>query len=255
MTIKQQNPKKHNDPLVKLSVLDVIQKAKDVCTFQLDNSDGQLAPHKPGMFLKVCLNINETEVWRSFTISSSPLCPDKIDLTIKRNRLGQAGNYMFEHVTPGDQIYVKGPLGQFYFDQEQHTDPVILLCAGIGITPMMSIIRFLSDSKQYHPCYLFYGDRTDQSAIFDQEIRELNTEMPDFHYFLSLSEPASDWPGYRGRLNSEFVMSKIPQILQSHYFLCGPKRFNQEFECQLLEVGVSQSLIHREQFHKKRKPE
>ncbi len=224
MTIKQQKNEILIEPLVTLSVLDVIQEAEEVRTFRLDNSKGQFALHKPGMFLKVCLNIRGKEVWRSFTISSSPLRPDRIDLTIKRNSQGQVGNYMFEQVAQGDRIRVKGPLGQFYFDQEQHVDPVILLCAGIGITPIMSIIRYLSDSKQNHPCYLFYGDRTVRSVIFDQEIRELNTQIPEFHYFLSLSEPAPHWPGYRGRLNLDFVLSKIPQAIPVTLFsLWSPK--------------------------------
>jgi len=254
MTIfKQQDRKTENEQLVALSVIDVLQEAEDVCTYRLNNSEGLLAPHKPGMFVKVCLNIDEAEVWRSFTISSSPTRPDRIDLTIKRNRQGQVGNYFFEHVRPGSKIHLKGPLGQFYFDQDQHTEPLVLLCAGIGITPMMSIVRSLYDSKQTNPCYLFYGARTHRDVIFDQETRQLITQMPEFHYFLTLSQPAPQWLGYCGYLNFDFVLSKIPQIPSSRFFLCGPKGFNQDFEEQLLTAGVPQSVIHTEQFHKKRK--
>jgi len=252
---KQPDSKKLNEELTTLFVIDVLQEADDVCTFRLDNSARKLAPHKPGMFVKVCLNINEEEVWRSFTISSSPTRPDRIDLTIKRNRQGQVGNYFFEHVGPGSKIPVKGPLGQFYFDPNLHTESIVLLCAGIGITPMMSIVRNLCDSKLNNPCYLFYGARTHRDIIFDHETRKLITQMPGFQYFLTLSQPAPHWLGYCGYLNFDFILSKIPQVPVPRFFLCGPGSFNQDFEEKLLAIGVPQSLIHTEQFHKKRKPE
>ncbi|WP_298864690.1 ferredoxin reductase [uncultured Gimesia sp.] len=253
MNFKQLEFKKHNDPLVALSVTDVIQETDDVRTFRLDNSKGVLSPHKPGMFVKVCLNIKGENVWRSFTISSSPLHPKQIDLTIKRNPRGVAGNYFFEHISPGSEIKIKGPLGRFFYDRELHTEPVVLLCAGIGITPMMSIVRFLSDIKQNSPCALFYGARSHLDIIFDQETKQFISELPGFQYFLTLSQPSPQWLGNCGHLNIDFIQTKIPQFLRSRFFLCGPRHFNQEFEEQLLGSGVPQSLIHCELFHKKRK--
>lgn len=89
----QQDCKIHKDQLISLPVTKVIQEADDVCTFRLDNSQGLIPPHQPGMFVKVCLDINGVEVWRSFSISSSPHQRERIDLTIKRNHAGQVGNY------------------------------------------------------------------------------------------------------------------------------------------------------------------
>ncbi|QDT42893.1 Ferredoxin--NAD(P)(+) reductase (naphthalene dioxygenase/salicylate 5-hydroxylase ferredoxin-specific) [Gimesia alba] len=251
---QQQDFKKQNEQLVSLPVIEVIQEAEEVRTFRLDNLAEQLAPHKPGMFVKICLNINGAKVWRSFSISSSPLHPERIDLTIKRNPLGQVGNYFFDHIGPGSNILVKGPLGKFYFDPQEHTEPLVLLCAGIGITPMISMVRYLKEAELNNPCYLFYGARTHNDIIFDEETRSLITELPDFHYFLTLSQPAPHWLGYCGYLNSDFVLSKIPQVQMSRFFLCGPRRFNQDFEISLLENGVPHEMIHSEQFHKNRKP-
>lgn len=253
MNFSQPDVKNQNETLVALSVTDVIQESEDVRTFRLDNSAGLLATHKPGMFVKVCLDINGNVVWRSFTISSSPRNPDRIDLTIKRNDSGEVGNCFFNHIIPGSEIKIKGPSGQFFFDEERHAEPVVLLCAGIGITPMMSMVRFLSESKSHGDCVLFYGAKTYKETIFDPEIRKLSTTRTGFKYFLTLSQPAPQWLGYCGQLNFEFIQAKISQTLDSRFFLCGPRQFNQEFKKQLLSAGVSQSLIHSEQFHKKRK--
>ncbi|QDU11149.1 ferredoxin reductase [Gimesia aquarii] len=252
---QQQNSKKQDEQLLALSVIEVVQEADEVRTFRLDNSKGIFPIHKPGMFAKVCLNIDGNEVWRSFSISSSPLQPEKIDLTIKRNSHGQVGNYFFEQIRPGCRLLLKGPLGRFYYDQEQYREPLVLLCAGIGITPMMSIVRYLKDLNQNRLCYLFYGARTHKDIIFDEETRQLITQMPGFHYCLTLSQPAPHWLGYCGYLNFEFMQSKVSQLLASRFFLCGPNRFNQDFEEQLLEAGVPQTLIHSEQFHKTRRPQ
>ena len=248
-----QDSKKQNDNLVALCVRDVIKEADDVRTFRFDNSEGLLSPHKPGMFVKVCLNINGDEVWRSFTISSSPLHPERIDFTIKRNHQGEVGNYFFEHIGLGNEIKIKGPLGQFFYDQDLHTEPVVLLCAGIGITPMMSIARYLSETKQTIACSLFYGARSQRDLIFDQEARQLTKQSPGFQYFLTLSQPSPQWLDDCGHLNFEYVKSKISQAPLFRYFLCGPGKFNQNFEEQLLAAGVPDTLIHSEQFHKKRK--
>lgn len=253
MNFSQLDIKRQNETLVALSVIDVIQESEDVRTFRLDNSTGFLATHKPGMFVKVCFDINGNEVWRSFTISSSPRNPDRIDLTIKRNCSGEVGNCFFNHIIPGSEIKIKGPSGQFFFDEELHTEPVVLLCAGIGITPIMSIVRFLSESNSRRDCILFYGARTHPESIFDSELRSLSTSMPGFQYYLTLSQPSPQWSGYCGQLNFDFIRAKISQTLVSRFFLCGPRQFNQEFEKQLLSAGVSQSLIHCEQFRKKRK--
>ncbi|WP_339728047.1 ferredoxin reductase [uncultured Gimesia sp.] len=250
---KQQDSKKQNEQLVSLPVIEVIQEADEVRTFRVDNSEGRVAVHKPGMFVKVCLNINGEDVWRSFSISSSPLHPERIDLTIKRNPLGQVGNYFFDQIGPGSKLLLKGPLGNFYFDPQEHTEPLVLLCAGIGITPMISIVRYLNQSNRSKPCYLFYGARSHQDIIFDEETRKLITEMPEFHYYLTLSQPAPHWLGYCGHLNFDFILSKIPQIPTPRFFLCGPRQFNQDFEKQLFEAGVPHELVHSEQFHKKRK--
>ncbi|QDT26585.1 Stearoyl-CoA 9-desaturase electron transfer partner [Gimesia panareensis] len=250
---KPEDERKQNEKLVTLSVCDVIQEADDVCTFRLDNQAGLLSPHQPGMFIKVCLDIRGNEVWRSFSISSSPFQPEQIDLTIKRNREGQASNYFFEQVQRGSQIRLKGPLGQFYYDPELHTEPLVLLCAGIGITPMMSIVRYLKDLDQNRACFLFYGARTHQDIIFDQETRQLMTQLPGFHYFLTLSQPVPHWLGYCGHLNFDFIISRIPQVTSCRFFLCGPREFNQEFSDRLQETGAPSELIHSEQFHKKRK--
>ncbi len=249
----QQDSKIHKDQLISLPVTNIIQEADDVCTFRLDNSQGLIPPHQPGMFVKVCLDINGMEVWRSFSISSSPHQRERIDLTIKRNHAGQVGNYFFDHIQVGSHVFLKGPLGQFYFDPAQHVEPVILLCAGIGITPMMSIVRYLHATNVNRICYLFYGARTHRDIIFDQETRDLITEMPDFHYFLTLSQPVPHWLGYCGQLNFDFMISKIPQVELSRFFLCGPRNFNQDFTLRLLEMGVPHELIHSEQFHKKNK--
>jgi len=253
MIYKQPDFKTINDHLVALSVKDVLQETDDVRTFRLDNSKGLIALHKPGMFIKVCLEIKGDKLWRSFSISSSPLHPEIIDLTIKRNQQGEVGNYFFEQIVPGGEINLKGPLGQFFYDPDLQPEPVVLLCAGIGITPMMSIVRYLSEIKQNNTCALFYGASSHRDIIFDEETRKLSTMMPDFQYFLTLSQPSPQWLGYCGRLNFEFIQPKISQTLQSRFFLCGPGQFNQELEAHLLAAGVPQSFIHSEQFHKKRK--
>ncbi|MGE5193504.1 MAG: precorrin-3B synthase, partial [Deltaproteobacteria bacterium] len=84
--------------LATLKVLEVIQETPDVKTFRLDNSRGEIPRHRPGQFLKVRATLEGREVWRSFTISSSPSTPDRLDLTVKRNPAGELSNHLHDSI-------------------------------------------------------------------------------------------------------------------------------------------------------------
>jgi len=232
-----------------LPVQGVIQETPDVRTFRLDNSAGRIPLDFPGRFAKVCVSVDGRDVWRSFTISSSPTDAGTIDLTIKRNPDGVVSNALFENVAPGSSLKIKAPLGGFFFDPERHTEPLVLVSAGSGITPMMSIARFLRQTNNDLPCTFFYGARTAADVIFHEECRKMSGERPSFRYSVTLSQPAEQWDGPRGRLDFETVREQVPDIPGCRYFLCGPNDLMDSFRAALEQSGVPSERIHTEQFH------
>ena len=233
-----------------LQVIDIIQEADDVKTFRLDNAAQVIPFDLPGKFAQVCVNIDSEDVWRSFTISSSPAQPKTLDLTIKLNPSGTVSRYLFEEVQPGDRIKLKGAQGGFYFDPAEHIQPLVLISAGSGITPMMSIARYLHDSKNNLPCTFLYGARTEKDLLFDTELQALVNDRERFIYCPTLSQPEPPWESSTGRLQIQHVEQNVADICGSRYFLCGPNSMMEHFQNELLKRGVPPDQIHTEQFHK-----
>jgi ferredoxin-nitrite reductase len=235
--------------LASLKVLEVIQETPDVKTFRLDNSGGDIPRHRPGQFVKVRATLDGREVWRSFTISSSPDTLDRLDLTIKRNPAGEFSNHLHDVIEAGSLLTVKGPQGGFFFDGETHCEPLVLISAGSGITPMMSILRHLADTASPLSCTFLHGARTAADIIFHDECRRLAGLLPGLNYQVALSQPADAWDGLRGRLTFETVHEIVGDLAVSRYFLCGPGDFMLALQQPLVEAGVPAARIHTEQFH------
>jgi ferredoxin-nitrite reductase len=232
-----------------LRVSEVIEEAPDVRTFRLDNRDGILQLDHPGKFLKVCIPADGGEVWRSFTISSSPARPDYLDLTIKLNLSGIVSRWLFDEARPGVELKLKGPQGGFFFDPARHSEPLVLVSAGSGATPMMSIARFIEARGLATACTFVHGARRECDILFRQECERLAAVLPGFKYQVTLSQPHHDWCGARGRLDAAWLLSHLNDPAACRYFLCGPSDFMDLLSARLAAAGVPGDRIHTEQFH------
>jgi len=236
------------------TVLDVIQETPDVRTFRLDNSDGSIPFDFPGQFAKVCIPGDDGDIRRSFTISSSPSDKRHLDLTIKLNPDGLVTPYLFEHIKPGGTIKLKGAQGGFFFDASRHSEPLVLVSAGSGVTPMMSIARTLAATNANRPCVFLYGARTPTDLIFHEECKKLAAAHSWFRYVASLSQPENHWEGESGRVDFNLLSSLIETLAACRFFLCGPNEFMESLQVSLTAAGVSADQIHVEQFHKLKMP-
>lgn len=238
-----------------LPVLEVIHETPDVRTFRLDNREAGVPFDLPGKFARICVPGEDgKDVWRSFTISSSPTKKDQLDLTIKLNPAGCASRYLFERITPGSVLRLKGAQGGFYFDPARHAEPLVLISAGSGITPMLSIARFLEATGSDAPCTFLYGARTPADIIGHDECLRLAEERPSFRYFVTLSQPGETWQGERGRLEFRHVAQMVEDVAACRCFLCGPNEFMQTLQAALLSAGVGPERIHTEEFHAPKTP-
>jgi ferredoxin-NADP reductase len=233
-----------------LPVVEVIEETHDTKTFRLDNSKCQLAVHRAGQFVKVCVPVAGGEVWRSFTLSSSPARAEVLALTVKRNPAGEVSSYLHDRISAGSELKIKGPLGGFYFDPFQHTEPLVLVSAGSGVTPMLAIARYLADTQATLPVVFLHGARSEADIIGGRECLRLAERLPGLRYHVALSQPAPAWSGLRGRLSIGMIRDLAPNLARSRFFVCGPASFNDDLTAALLAAGVAAGRIHTEQFHK-----
>ena len=240
--------------LATLRVVQVIQETPDVKTFCLDNSSQEIPPHCPGQFVKICAQIEGRETWRSFTISSAPTAKGRLEITIKRNPAGELSNFLHDGIEPGGSLTIKGPQGGFFFDADAHAEPLVLISAGSGITPMMAILRNLYDIGSTLKCTFIHGARAPADIIFHDECQRLAGVMPNLRYEVTLSQPSESWTGLCGRLDFEVVRDAVPDLAGGRYFLCGPGDFMDALRESLVAAGVPAKRIHTEQFQKTGQP-
>jgi len=208
---------------------------------------------KPGQFLTFQWMIDGRRVRRSYTVSSSPAHENYVEITPKRMENGCVSVFLNERAKPGLAVEASGPYGQFYFDETLHKS-VVLIAAGSGITPMISMLRYIDDLELATAVTLLYCVRTSADIIFETELSRLSRSLPNFKYELCLSRPDPTWKGRSGRLTEEFVSESLTDLDSPTFFLCGPKGFMDNARHVLLALGVAPDRILQESFGENKSP-
>jgi predicted ferric reductase len=151
-----------------------------------------------------------------------------------------------QKVEVGRRIYLDGPYGAFTIGNP--ADMHVLIAGGIGITPMMSMIRTLADRGDKRPLVLLYGSRDWESITFREELEALQARL-DLKVVHVLSQPPADWQGEHGRLDVGVLMRHLPPDYAEHeYFICGPNPMMDAIEAALGELEVPISKYHSERY-------
>jgi ferredoxin-NADP reductase len=235
-----------NNPMT-LLLVQTEQQTHDTRTlrFQVPNQKRFCA--KPGQFLTFQWTVDGQRVPRSYTISSSPVHQNYIEITPKRMENGCVSVFLNEHAKPGLVVEARGPYGQFYFDETLHKS-IVLIAAGSGITPMISMLSYIDDLKLANPVTLVYCVRTRADIIFQDELVRLARSLPHFTYEVCLSQPDPNWKGHSGRLTEEMVSQHLTDLDSPTFFLCGPKGFMDSAHQILSTLGINEDRILQESF-------
>jgi predicted ferric reductase len=179
-----------------------------------------------------------------FSFSSSAAVIDgRVEMSIRN--LGDFTSTI--HTIPvGKRVYLDGPYGAFTVGNP--ADMHVLIAGGVGVTPMMSIIRTFADRGDKRPVILLYGSKNWESITFREELETLKTRL-DLKVVHVLSEPPVDWTGEKGRVNVEILKRHLPTPYAEHeYFICGPNAMMDAIEKALGEMHVPLSKYHSERY-------
>ncbi len=234
-----------------LKIAATFPETPDVKTFRLTSPDGGPLPFEylPGQYMNLQLTIDGKRVNRSYTIASSPTRRDACELSIKREPLGTSSRYLHDQLKLGDTIKVSAPAGKFVFTG-QEAPQVLLIAGGVGITPLMSITRYLTDRAWTGDVYLLVIAKSEQDIIFHEEIDWLQSRFPQLHVCITLTrvESASMWSGERGRATESLLKRFVPNLLQVPVYLCGPNEMMDATQTLLESMGVPSQQINTEAF-------
>jgi len=225
----------------------IIEQTHDVRTFVFSIPSAQPMSYLAGQHINFYLNIKGKQHHCCYTLSSSPTNTERISLTIKRIPNGIISNYFHDHFIVGNVIQAQGAKGGFHLP-EKIPNKVLLLSAGIGITPMLSMLRYMSVIQSNNEVVFFHSAHTEQDLIARIAIDNLALQHGNCQVIYTLSQQVKpQWQGYQGRLNQRMLAS-ISQLELFNVYVCGPKSFRQNAQELLKKQGVKRDKYHYESF-------
>lgn len=234
--------------VLELAIADVVAETDDACSLVLRVPDGADDPaipeqrlrYAPGQFLTLRIPSDRTgSVARCYSLCSSPFTDDALAVTVKRTADGYASNWLCDHVHPGMRIHVLAPSGTFV-PKTLDTD-FLLIAAGSGITPMMSICKSAL-SEGSGQVVLIYANRDERSVIFAGALRELVAKYPDRLTVVHWLESVQGLP-------TAAALAQLAAPYTGHdVFVCGPAAFMQAARDALEVLRVPARHVHLEVF-------
>ncbi len=237
-----------------------------ICSFYLVPTDDKpLATFKPGQFLTFKLQIEDPNtgklksVVRCYSLSDAPRA-NYYRVSIKRipapvNQpdvpAGVSSSYLHDHVQEGSRLLIKAPSGRFHLMEEEPL-PIVLICGGIGITPMLSILNMVLENGIKREIWLYYGVRNGDELIMKQHLQTLASTHDNFHLHLCYSAAnENDVKGvdyqHDGRVVIPLLRATL-KLMRYQFYVCGPRSMMESLVPGLEDWGVDSDDIYFESF-------
>jgi len=242
-------PSWRHEPL-SLVVVEIIEEAPDTKTFRLAGETAMRFGYSPGDHVMVCLDIGGQRVRRAYSLSSSPSRPYILDLTVKRVPGGLASVWMCDHLGIGSRITVEGPRGRFTC-LDRPTRRLLLIGAGSGITPLMSMCRWIADTAAEADVEMLLSFRTVADIIYRRELELLATRHPNIRIAITLTGDEREldgWQGRCGRVDEAMIAGLGTGLADCDAYLCGPEGFADAVQSSLEALGFDMRRLYRESF-------
>ncbi len=202
--------------------------------------------YRAGQFAWLNLGHNPFSLQENpFSISSSPASGSEVGFIIK-----EQGDFTrtIGQVQPGSRAYLDGPHGHLTI--KDHPAPgIALIAGGVGIAPLLSILRDLRATRDTRPTTLLYGNRSEDQIVYPDELESLARDHGT-HLIHVLSEPPEDWSGETGMVSPDLLRAEFGGEEHKHwlYVLCGPPAMIESIENTLMALGVPSGKILSERF-------
>ncbi len=236
-----------------LAVTAIDSECADVLSLTLQRRDGERLQHAlPGQYVVVRFRPTPggPPLFRSYSLSGPP-STHRYRISVKLEPQGAAGTYFRTHLQVGDTLDISAPRGAFVLSSGQR--PVVLLSAGIGATPVLSMLHALAAAGSTREVFWLHGARDREHHAFAGEVRRLMLALPHGRSYVCYSRPGShdkvtedfDAAGHLSRS----VLDQVGVPPEADVYVCGPTRFMAEMREALAAVGVALDRIHVELFN------
>ena len=235
-------------------IAEVVRESRSIASFALEPVDGEPLPaFRPGQFLTVRVQPPGAPraLLRSFSLSAAPDAR-RYRFSVKREPGGVVTPHLHDRAEPGDVIEIGAPRGLFTLDPARGDEPVVLLSAGVGATPVLAMLEGLAAAGSRREVWWIHGARNRAEHAFATAARRHLAALPRASSHIRYSRPAaSDVPGRdydaEGRVTLE-VLKELGVPPAADYYLCGPTPWMRDLSAGLLTQGVAPGRLHTEIF-------
>ncbi|WP_421225798.1 MOSC N-terminal beta barrel domain-containing protein [Aeromonas enteropelogenes] len=217
--------------------------ARDLETFWFEAADGEPLPdYLPGQHLPISLDIKNERIQRRYTLSASPDQPERYSISVKKVADGRISHWLHQQLQVGDRLLASDPAGEFHLGAGRF---LLLLSAGSGVTPMLSIARTLGLRGELGDVHFMHLCRSEADIPAAHELHAMARQ--GMSLTLILSQPDEHWQGLKGRLADEHL-KQVKELTGREVFVCGPHGFMADATARLQELGVPAERIKQESF-------
>lgn len=188
------------------------------------------------------------EAQRSYSVITKACKTNKLDFAISKINDGEVSKYLHEKLVISEKLYIRGPIGKYFNMKNNISKSIILIAAGIGITPF---IFFLRKKKYKAKVSLIYSAKNINEYLFRNELENKNISNENFNLIVTLTkEEKQKWNGLRTRITSKIIEREmnIHSDLKTTYFICGGSSFVGNMSGKLTKLGVKHEQIKLERF-------
>ena len=229
------------NPVLKMRpfrVTEIVWETAEIFSLEIEPQDSaDMIEFQAGQWVYLHLLEKDGTPWAraAYSIASAP------EESSKRLKLGikLEGDFTkrASKLMPDDAVSIQGPFGVFVTPSGD--EPLVMFAAGIGITPLRSMIRQLAKSKEQRAVTLFYSNKTIEDAAYFEDLDALAERADWFTSVCTLTRGApSDWPGETGRIDGAMLDRHVSSLKNAVFFMCGPKAFMDGIRRMLAERGI-----------------
>lgn len=237
------------------------KESSNITSFYLVAADGAPLPaFKPGQYITVRAETPDgSTTMRNYSLSDKPGQPH-FRISVKREvppeantPQGYVSNLLHDKIEAGDTVEIAPPCGEFFLDvTEKHERPLVLLAAGVGITPIMSILLSALDAFPKREIVFIHAVLNESVQAFRPAVDALAAKHANLKTYYRYSETLEPGMAYKGSASSGFVTAEYLESLLSardaDYFFCGPQPFMVGIYHDLIKWGIPASQVHFEFF-------
>jgi len=239
----------------RFTVSRVVDEAKNIRSIYLRPTDGHVSAYKPGQHLRVHCLLPGADVAaiRHYSLSDFDCQRNEYRIGVRKNpddTPESVSRHIHRVIQPGSSMFISDPMGDFVLDTAGER-PVVLISAGVGVTPMLCMLKALSIQNPSRTVWFIHGARNGAEQAYASEVRRMTDRCASAHSHFRYSKPrAVDLVGRdhdsEGYIDISLIQDLVPH--DSEFFICGPSAFMSELRNELINWSVDPGDIHIESF-------